>query len=139
MTGYEAELLSAFASPSTGCTSTFTVVSVANATWPRSLNVTVFDSPGLIESIVFVATIGDGCCSIVSVTLICTSWWSPVSSIVTANARSVPAVTMLSVSVERTISLGKAFVSTMPVPCRPPVVVPPSVAAPFTRSNTGSQ
>ena len=60
MTGYSAELLAVFFSSGTGATSTLTVVRVANCTWPRLLKVTVFCSPGLIRSIVFVWTIGAG-------------------------------------------------------------------------------
>ena len=89
-----------FFSSGTGATSTFTVVLVANCTWPRLRNVTVFCSPGLIRSIVFVWTIGDGVCWIVSVTLTCTSCESPVSSTVTAKPRSVVAVTVFSVVCE---------------------------------------
>ena len=49
MTVVRAELLSIFISPGTGLTSTFSVVFVANWTAPRSVNVTVFCSPALIE------------------------------------------------------------------------------------------
>ena len=109
-----------FFSPGTGWMSTFTVVRVANCTWPRLWNVTVFCSPGLIRSIVFVWTIGDGVCWIVSVTLTCTSCESPVSSIVTAKPRSVVAVTVFSVGSRAPGCPGSAFVEISAVPCRPP-------------------
>ncbi len=121
-----------FFSFGTGWTSTFTVVRVANCTWPRLLKMTVFCSPGLIRSIVFVWTIGDGVCWIVSVTLTCTSCESPVSSTVTAKRRSVVAVTVFSVLDDSSWFPGSAFVEISPVPCSPPLV-PPVVAAPWSR------
>src|SRR5262245_63780929 len=97
ITEYEAELFEVFFSCGTGATSTLTVVLVANCTCPRFRKTTCFCSPGLIRSIVLVWTIGLGDCWMVSVTLICTSCESPVSSTVTAKPRSVVAVTVFSV------------------------------------------
>src|SRR5829696_750997 len=99
MTGYVAELFDVFVSPGTAFTSTFRFVFVANGTCPRFENVTVFCSPGLMTSICSVFTIGLSLFSIVRVTVIWTSCESPESSIVTAKARSVLAVTVLSAPV----------------------------------------
>jgi hypothetical protein len=93
----------------------------------------------LIRSIAFVWTIGVGDCWMVSVTLICTSCESPVSSTVTAKPRSVVAVTVFSVDSESSWFAGRATVLTIPVPCRPPPLVPPLVAAPWSRCRIASQ
>ena len=60
--------------PGTGETSTLTGVVGPNGGWPRSSNVTLFCSLGLIRSMVAVFTIGSGVFWIVSVILIPTSW-----------------------------------------------------------------
>src|SRR5262245_10671686 len=124
MTGYSAVLLVVFVSPGTGSTSTLTVVCSPNGTRAPTANVTAFVSPWSMIGIVAVLTIESGCLGIVSVTLILTSWLSPVSSTPTSNLSSSVTLMVVSVVVERSWPLGRAFTYAIPLPCRP-VVVPP--------------
>src|SRR5262245_34405148 len=109
MTGYSAVLLVVFVSPGTGSTSTFTDVCSPNGTSAPTLNVTAFVSPGSMIGRVAVLTMESGCFGIVNVTLIRTSWLSPVSSTPTSNASSSVTLIVVSVVVERSWPLGRAF------------------------------
>ena len=73
MIGYSAELFVVFCSPLTGFTSTFTDVLLPIGIVGKSLNVTVFVSPGSITGMVAVLTIWVGDAGMVSVTWIWTS------------------------------------------------------------------
>src|SRR5581483_3494312 len=136
ITGYCAELFALLASHGTGLTSTFTVVWVANGTWPRPVNVTTFCSAGLIDWIDCVFTIGLDPFTIVSVTGMLASRKLPESCTVTANARSVVAVTVFRLVVESVCPAGSALTETTFVPCRPEQV--PPVDAPRSRWSTSA-
>ena len=97
---------------------------VLNGTSVPIGKVTDFTSPASMIGIVDVFTMLFGCFGMVSVTLICTSWLSPVSRTPTSNASCSVTLMVVCVVVERSWPLGKALTYEIPVPWRP-VGVPP--------------
>ena len=138
MTGYSAELLSAFASPSTGCTSTFTVVrgegDLTEVGERHGLRLAGIDHVDRLRGHDRRRLLIDGQRDLDLHFLV-------VAGVLDGHGEGeigAGSDDVVGVGLEHDLAEGPSS-STMPVPCRPPAVVPPSVSAPFTRSKTGSQ
>src|SRR3990170_1017536 len=101
MTGYSAVLLAVFVSPGTGSTSTLTEICSPKGTSAPTLRTTALVSPGSMIEMIAVFTIASGCFGMVRVTLMRTSWLSPVSSTPTSNESSSDTLIVVSVVVDK--------------------------------------